>query len=61
MWHDYYQRKDMLLTFAFFEIAVPFQPMVKIALERTMWNIVGVVAAIYLVVLTFKEHKDKPK
>lgn len=47
------------LSFAFFGLAVLFQPLVKIALGRTLWNILDVAVAIFLVVLTFIE-KPKP-
>ena len=33
-----------------------FQPFIKIALGRTMWNIVDVIVAILLVVLVVKER-----
>lgn len=58
MGYDYYQRKNVPMTFVFFGLAVLFQPVVKIALGRTLWNIVDVVVAIFLVVLAFI---DKPK
>ncbi|MBP5375388.1 MAG: hypothetical protein J6Y38_03540 [Bacteroidaceae bacterium] len=34
-----------------------FQPFIKIALGRTMWNIVDVIVAILLVWLWIKERK----
>lgn len=57
--YDYYKKKQMSLSFAFFGLAVLFQPLVKIALGRTLWNILDVAVAIFLVVLTFIE-KPKP-
>ena len=51
--YDYYKKKQMPLSFAFFGFAVLFQPLVKIALGRTLWNILDVAVAIFLVVLTF--------
>ena len=57
--YDYYKKKQMSLSFAFFDLAVLFQPLVKIALGRTLWNILDVAVAIFLVVLTFIE-KPKP-
>lgn len=63
MGYDYCQRKNVPLAFVFFGLAVLFQPIVKIALGRTPWNIVDVVVAIFLVVLAFidrpKELKEK--
>lgn len=57
--YDYYKKKQIPLSFAFFGLAVIFQPLVKIALGRTLWNILDVAVAIFLVVLTFIE-KPKP-
>lgn len=57
--YDYYQRKNMPLAFVFFGLAVLFQPVEKVALGRTMWNIVDVVVAIFLVVLMFMERSKK--
>lgn len=56
--YDYYQRKNVPMAFVFFGLAILFQPVVKIALGRTLWNIADVVVAIFLVVITFI---DKPK
>lgn len=57
--YDYYNKKQMPLSFAFFGLAVLFQPLAKIALGRTLWNILDVAVAIFLIVLTFIE-KPKP-
>lgn len=56
--YDYYQKKNVPLAFVFFGLAVLFQPVAKIALGRTLWNIIDIVVVIFLVVLTFI---DKPK
>ena len=51
--HDYYQKKKIPLSFIFFGLALLFQPLVKIALGRTIWNIVDVVTAGLLIILAF--------
>ena len=41
----------------FIALAVLFQPFVKIALGRAVWNIVDVAVACYLLYLSFKTYK----
>lgn len=55
MAYQYYVKKQMEWAFAFGALALLFQPFVKIALGRTMWNIVDVVVAIMLIVFWYKE------
>ena len=43
------------LGIAFLFLAVLFQPIIKIALGRTVWNIVDVVVAIFLILLVVNE------
>lgn len=40
-------------------LAVLFQPLIKIALGRTMWNIVDVVVAVALIISAFYLYRDK--
>lgn len=54
----YYRKENMPLTITFASLALLFQPFVKIALGRTMWNIVDVVVALFLIVLYIKT-RDK--
>lgn len=51
-------RKDGLMV-TFGVLAVLFQPFFKIALGRTMWNIVDVAVAALLIVIMLKERKEK--
>lgn len=39
-------------------LAALFQPFAKIALGRTMWNVVDVIVAIALILLWIKTNKD---
>lgn len=51
-------RKDGLMV-TFGVLAALFQPFFKIALGRTMWNIVDVAVAALLIVIMLKERKEK--
>lgn len=46
----------------YFALAILFQPLFKIALGRTIWNIVDVVVGVGLIVQTFsKRYKNYSK
>ena len=60
MANQYYQKGHQGLTWVFGALALLFQPFVKIALGRIVWNIVDVAIAILLIFLFVKEH-DKRK
>lgn len=57
MAYQYVQEKRNTLAVVFGALALLFQPFLKIALGRTIWNIVDVIVAIVLVTLCF--YKDK--
>lgn len=57
MAYSYYQENKRELAIATGSLAVLFQPIIKFALGRFVWNVVDVVAAIALVVLVFVESK----
>lgn len=59
MANQYYQKGHQGLTWAFGALALLFQPFVKIALGRVVWNIVDVAVAILLIFLFVKEHERK--
>ena len=42
-------------------LALLFQPFLKIALGRQMWNVVDVVVGIGLLISIFIKHKDNPR
>jgi hypothetical protein len=56
MAYRYYTQNKMALTITFASLALLFQPFIKIALGRTMWNIVDVLVAVLLVWLWVKER-----
>lgn len=53
MAYKYYQVKKEGWAITFGALALLFQPFVKIALGRTIWNIVDVAVAIMLLILFF--------
>ena len=57
--YDYFKSKNNELGFVFAALALLFQPFIKIALGRAIWNIVDVAVAIGLVYLIVKAFKRK--
>lgn len=57
--YGYFKSNNEGLGFVFAALALLFQPFVKIALGRTVWNIVDVIVAAGLVYLTVKTLKKK--
>ena len=56
---NYYAENKKELAVTFGALALLFQPFIKIALGRTIWNIVDVAVAILLLVLTFTKNKKE--
>lgn len=54
----YFQKNKEFLAYTFGTLALLFQPFFKIALGRTVWNIVDVIVAIGLIILFFYEKKN---
>lgn len=57
MVYVYTGERKMGLMMTFGALALLFQPFVKIAIGRTMWNIVDVAVAILLITLTIIDFK----
>ena len=58
--YDYFKSKRDILGFVFSAFSLLFQPFFKIALGRTIWNIVDVIVAVgllYLLISTFKKKQ----
>lgn len=55
--YSYYQTSKDDLCFLFGALALLFQPFIKIALGRTMWNIVDVIVGAVLIYIAWKENK----
>ena len=58
--YDYFKSKRDGLGFIFAALALLFQPFFKIALGRTVWNLVDILVAIsliYFIITTFKRKR----
>lgn len=53
--YKYYQQKREGLAITCGALAVLFQPFIKIALGKGLWNIVDIIVAIFLVIITIKD------
>ena len=58
MSYQYIQKKQIAWAITFGALALLFQPFIKVALGRTMWNIVDVIVAVLLIVIWIKKTKD---
>ena len=52
-----FMEKNIDRMVVFIVLAVLFQPFVKIALGRVLWNIVDIAVACYLIYRSFKTYK----
>ena len=57
--YTYYEKKSNKLAIIFLSLAILFQPLLPIHLGRTLWNIIDVIVAIFLIVLYIKENYRK--
>lgn len=57
--YDYFKSKKDGMGFVFAALALLFQPFFKVALGRTMWNLVDVLVAVGLLYLILKAFKKK--
>ena len=55
--YQYYRMEKAPLAITFGGLALLFQPFIKVALGRTIWNIVDVVVALFLIILLFKDRE----
>lgn len=61
MAYRYYQNQKMVATWVFGILALLFQPIYKIALGRTVWNVVDVIVALLLIALFIMEWRNSKK
>ena len=59
MAYQYYEKENVPLAITFGGLALLFQPFIKVALGRTLWNIVDVIVAVVLAILAFSEFRKK--
>jgi len=57
--YSHFKAEEGGLAFTFAALAILFQPFLKIALGRTIWNIVDVVVAIGLILLIVKGKEEE--
>lgn len=58
MAYRYYGEKKNELAITFGALALLFQPFVKVALGRMMWNVVDVAVALLLIALYWKDKMN---
>ena len=58
MAYQYYMRQKGVAMWVIVTLALLFQPIYKIALGRTIWNIVDVIVAVFLIILFFMEKRQ---
>lgn len=59
MAYQYYVKEHVPLAITFGGLALLFQPFIKVALGRTLWNVVDVIVAVVLIVLVFSESRKQ--
>lgn len=55
---SFYKKENRLPSVIFGSLALLFQPLFKISLGRTMWNIVDVTVAVILVLIWYNNHNS---
>jgi hypothetical protein len=55
--YEYYKLNRVGVCYTFVALALLFQPFFKVALGRTVWNIVDVIVAAFLMVLLLADKK----
>ncbi len=58
--YDSFKTEEQRLVIIYVCLALLFQPFVKVALGRTVWNVVDIGVAIFLVVTVFIGRKRNP-
>jgi hypothetical protein len=53
-----YKQEDKIFSYIYASLAILFQPFIKIALGRKMWNIVDVVVGFGLLITIIWEYKN---
>lgn len=59
--YNSFRRKNIVFGIVFVVLTVLFQPIEKISLGRTLWNVVDVIVAIFLIVSLLIEKDTEPK
>lgn len=59
MAYKYYHEQREGLAIFFSAMALLFQPIIKISLGRTMWNVVDMAMAVVLFIIWYRNSKSK--
>ena len=54
------EKENQNIAYLYFGLAILFQPFLKIALGREMWNLVDVVVGIWLMISAFQSEENHP-
>ncbi|MFT6002771.1 MAG: hypothetical protein ACI95T_001537 [Flavobacteriales bacterium] len=54
------EKENQNIAYLYFGLAILFQPFLKIALGRELWNLVDVVVGIWLMISAFRSDKNHP-
>ena len=57
--YEYYQKGDKRIAYILILLVLLFQPFIKVALTRLIWNIVDVIVAGFLIYLTTTKEVDQ--
>ena len=57
--YDYFKSKKDTMGFVFAALALLFQPLLKVSLGRTLWNLVDILVALGLLYLIIRAFKNK--
>ena len=57
--YDYFKSKKDVMGFVFAALALLFQPLFKVSLGRTLWNLVDILVALGLLYLIIRAFKNK--
>ncbi len=58
MAYSFYKEEKIPLCILFVALALLFQPFIKVALGRTMWNVIDVILAVALFLLWYYNNKQ---
>lgn len=53
-----YEKENQNIAYLYFGLAILFQPFLKIALGRELWNLVDVAVGIWLMISAFQSNKN---
>jgi hypothetical protein len=57
--YNAYENKQKELMIVYIGLALLFQPFIKVALGRQIWNIVDIIVGLFLIVISFIDKQRK--